>query len=119
MSTQPDHGMQDLIPRPERTPEAVRTALARIAPYRLDDMERHKEHALSTAIQDGRIGHLQAWLTHWHAQVEIERRPDLHARHQAALAAIHGTADKGDPAFRQGMNELAAIEAEAVRAVLA
>ncbi|UIX31199.1 hypothetical protein [Streptomyces sp. GQFP] len=119
MTTQPDHGMQDLIPRPERTPEAVRTALARIAPHRLDDMERHKEQALSTAIQDGRIGHLQAWLTHWHVQVEIERRPDLHTRHQAALTAVHGTNDKGDPAFRRNMNALAAIEAEAARAVSA
>ncbi|MBA4861240.1 hypothetical protein H1V43_07545 [Streptomyces sp. PSKA54] len=55
---------QELIPLPERTPEAVRTALARVAPHRLDDMEQHKEQALATAIQDGKIGHLQAWLTH-------------------------------------------------------
>ncbi|KUO21943.1 DUF6247 family protein [Streptomyces dysideae] len=117
MTTQPDHGGQDLIPRPERTPEAIRTALARVAPHRLGDMERHKEQALATAIQDGKIGHLQAWLTHWHAQVEIERRPDLSARHHAALASVHGTTGKDDPAFRHGMIELAAVEDEAVRAV--
>ncbi|MGW0575582.1 hypothetical protein ACWD25_06340 [Streptomyces sp. NPDC002920] len=81
--TQPDHGGQDLIPRPERTPEAVRTALARIAPHRLDEMERHKEQA----------------------------------QHQAALTAVHGTTSKADPAFREGMNELAAVESEAVQAV--
>ncbi|GCB46424.1 hypothetical protein [Streptomyces sp. NL15-2K] len=119
MTTQPDHGGQDLIPRPERTPEAVRTALARVAPHRLGDMERHKEQALATAIQDGKIGHLQAWLTHWHAQVEIERRPDLAVRHRAALTTVHGTTGKDDPAFRHAMNELAAVEDEAVRAVSA
>ncbi|MGW1159059.1 hypothetical protein ACWD5Q_29600 [Streptomyces sp. NPDC002513] len=82
-------------------------------------MERHKEQALAAAISDGRIGHLQHWLTYWHAQVEIERRPDLSARHRAALATVQETNSKEDPAFRSGMNDLAAIEAEALRAVSA
>lgn len=82
-------------------------------------MERHKEQALATAILDGKIGHLQAWLTHWQAQVEIERRPDLAARHRAALAVVHGTTGKDDPAFRQAMNELAVVKDEAVRSVSA
>ncbi|WP_258564296.1 hypothetical protein [Streptomyces himalayensis] len=82
-------------------------------------MEQHKEQALAAAIQDGKIGHLQAWLTHWHAQVEIERRPDLSTRHRAALAAVHSTTGKDDPAFRRAMNELAAVEDEAARAVSA
>ncbi|WP_411148243.1 hypothetical protein [Streptomyces sp. A30] len=77
----------------------------------------HKDEALATAIQDGKIGHLQSWLTHWHAQVEIEARPDLSARHHAALASVHGTTGKNDPACRHGMTELAAVEDEAVRAV--
>ncbi|MEW2401704.1 hypothetical protein [Streptomyces sp. NPDC046862] len=118
MSTQPDHG-QELIPRPERTPEAVRVALARIAPHRLGELERHKEQALTAAIADGKIGHLQHWLTYWHAQVEIERRPDLSARYRTALAAVHATDGRDDPAFRSGMNELTAVEAEAQQAVSA
>ncbi|WP_079168487.1 hypothetical protein [Streptomyces colonosanans] len=118
MTTQPDHG-HELIPRPEQTPEAVRVALARVAPHRLSDMERHKEQAIAAAIADGKIGHLQHWLTYWRAQVEIERRPDLSARYRAALTAVHGTNSKDDPAFRSGMNDLAAVEAEARRAVSA
>ncbi|QOV35462.1 hypothetical protein IM697_36250 [Streptomyces ferrugineus] len=118
MTTQPDHG-QELIPRPERTPDAVRVALARIAPHRLGEMERHKEQALAAAIADGKIGHLQHWLTYWHAQVEIERRPDLSTRYRTALAAVHGTEGRDDPSFRSGMNELTAVEAEAKRAVSA
>ncbi|MFF4520123.1 hypothetical protein [Streptomyces bluensis] len=116
MTTQPDHG-QELIPQPERTPDAVRVALARIAPHRLGEMERHKEQALAAAIADGKIGHLQHWLTYWHAQVEIERRPDLSARYRTALAAVNGTGSKDDPAFRSGMDEMTAVEAEAQRAV--
>ncbi|MBK6015337.1 hypothetical protein [Streptomyces sp. MBT53] len=118
VTTQPEHG-QELIPQPERTPDAVRVALAHIAPHRLGEMERHKEQALTAAIADGKIGHLQHWLTYWHAQVEIEGRPDLSARYQRALAAVHGTDSKDDPAFRFGMTELTAVETEAEQAVSA
>jgi hypothetical protein len=116
VSTQPDHGTE-LVPRPERTPDAVRVALARIAPHRLDEMEKHKEEALAAAIRTSKIGHLQHWLTHWAAQVEIERRPDLSARRSRALATIHGTASKDDPAFRSAMAELRAVEDTATHAV--
>ena len=114
MTTRPDHG-HELIARPKQTPEAVRVALARVAPHQLSDMERHKEQAIAAALTDGEIGHLQHWLTYWLAQVEIERRPELSARYRVALAAVHGTVDRDDPAFRSGMNDLAAVEAEARR----
>ncbi|MFD5538220.1 hypothetical protein ACFWIJ_10305 [Streptomyces sp. NPDC127079] len=116
MTTQPDHG-HELIPRPESTPDAVRVALARIAPHRLSEMEQHKEQALAAALQDGKIGHLRHWLAYWQAQVEIERRPDLHSRYQAALAAVHATSRRDDPAFRTATTELRAVEAEAQQAV--
>ncbi|MFG3207583.1 hypothetical protein [Streptomyces sp. NPDC048192] len=118
MSTRPDHG-HELIPRPERTPAAVRTALARLAPHRLSEMEQHKEEALGAALQDGKIGHLQYWLTYWQTQVEIERRPDLRSRYQAALASVHTTDTRDDPDFRAAMAELRAVESEARQAVSA
>ncbi|MEU2055066.1 hypothetical protein [Streptomyces bungoensis] len=118
MTTQPDHG-HELIPRPERTPAAVRVALARVAPHRLGEMEQHKEQALGAALQDGKIGHLQYWLTYWQAQVEIERRPDLRSRYQAALVSVHNTDSRDDPEFREAMSVLRAIEAEARQAVSA
>ncbi|MFI5861758.1 hypothetical protein [Streptomyces sp. NPDC051546] len=116
MTTQPDHGAA-LIPRPERTPEAVRVALARIAPHRLAELEQHKERALAAAIRSRRIGHLMHWLDWWMREVEIERRPDLFARCNDALAAVHRTAGRDDPGFRPAMDALAAVEAEAARAV--
>ncbi len=118
MTTQPDHS-HELIPRPEGTPAAVRIALARIAPHRLGEMEQHKEQALGAALQDGKIGHLQYWLTYWQAQVEIERRPDLRSRYQAALVAVHNAGSRDDPEFRTAMAELRTIETEARQAVSA
>ncbi|MDN3262473.1 hypothetical protein QWJ26_22230 [Streptomyces sp. CSDS2] len=117
MTTQPDHHGHELIPRPERTPAAVRVALARLAPHRLSDMEQHKEQALGAALQDGKIGHLQYWLTYWQAQVEIERRPDLRSRYQSALGTVQSTAGPDAPDFRAAMAELRAVESEARQAV--
>ncbi|UUU40221.1 hypothetical protein [Streptomyces sp. NBC_00162] len=118
MTTQSDHGAE-LIPRPERAPDAVRVALARIAPHRLAELEQHKENALAAAIRSGKIGHLTHWLDWWMREVEIERRPDLFTRRNDALAAIHRTTGKDDPDFRPAMDELAAVEAEAAEAVTA
>ncbi|MEU6666165.1 hypothetical protein [Streptomyces sp. NPDC046727] len=118
MTTQPDHS-HELIPRPEGTPAAVRIALARIAPHRVSEMEQHKEQALGAALQDGKIGHLQYWLTYWQAQVEIERRPDLRSRYQAALVSMHSTDSRDDPEFRAAMAELRTVETEARQAVSA
>lgn len=124
MTAQPEHGPQDgsprdqaLIPRPEHSPEAVRAALARVAPHRLGEMERNKESALAAALRDGKIGHLQQWLIWWAAQVEIERRPDLSLRQHDALDAVHSSTSKDDPAFRRGMDELLAVTEGARRAV--
>lgn len=57
MTAQPDHGAAP-IPRPEHTPDAVRVALARIAPHRLAELEQHKENALAAAIRSWKVGHL-------------------------------------------------------------
>ncbi|MFG3287956.1 hypothetical protein ACGF3G_03980 [Streptomyces sp. NPDC048179] len=118
MTAPPDRG-HELIPRPEPTPDAVRVALARVAPHRLGEMEQQKEQALAVALQDGKIGHLRHWLTYWQERVEIEGRPDLRSRYQAALASVHSTDSRDAPAFQEAMAELRAVEAEARQAVSA
>jgi hypothetical protein len=45
MTTQPDHHSSELVPRPERTPDALRVAVAKIAPHRLREMEKQKNEA--------------------------------------------------------------------------
>ncbi|MFC7826704.1 hypothetical protein [Streptomyces sp. NPDC057375] len=48
MSTQADHG-HELVPRPEQTPDALRAALAVVAPGRLPEMQQTGSTRLSWA----------------------------------------------------------------------
>lgn len=112
MTTGAGHG-GELIPRPERTPDALRIALARIAPHRLDEMERQKNTAFALAAEHDALGPIHGWLRTWAREVEVERRPDLFERRRRALAAIQATGSNADPAFRPAMDELRAVEAEA------
>lgn len=50
MSTQADHG-HELAPRPEQTPDALRAALAVVAPARLPEMQRTKDEAFAKAVE--------------------------------------------------------------------
>ncbi|WP_318208055.1 MULTISPECIES: hypothetical protein [unclassified Streptomyces] len=116
MSTEPEHG-GERIPRPERTPDALRVALARIAPHRLAEMEQQKNEAFSLAAAHDTLGPLHGWIGVWAREVEIERRYDLSTRRRSALDTLHRTSGRADPAFREAMDELRAVEAEATRAV--
>ncbi|ROQ32877.1 hypothetical protein EDD98_1875 [Streptomyces sp. PanSC19] len=116
MSTEPEHG-GELIPRPQRTPDALRVALARIAPHRLAEMEQQKNEAFALAAEHDTLGPLHGWMNLWAREVEVEWRYDLSARRRAALDTLHHTSDRADPAFRAAMDELHAVEDEATRAV--
>ncbi|MCM2424217.1 hypothetical protein [Streptomyces sp. RKAG293] len=118
MTTQPhDHHGGERIPRPDRTPPALRAALAAVAPSRLAEMEQHKDEAFAAMAQDSKISHVHTWLAFWAREVEVERRPDLAQRRNHALRSLHTTTSKDDPAFRTAMEELRAVEAEADQAV--
>ncbi|MCM2420155.1 MULTISPECIES: hypothetical protein [unclassified Streptomyces] len=116
MSTQPEHPGGELIPRPERTPDALRVALARIAPHRLEEMERQKNEAFSMAAQHDALGPIRMWLLIWSGEVEIERRPDLSERRRNAERAAQ-TLPREDPAWRAAMDDIVALTEEARAAV--
>ncbi|MEO3755015.1 hypothetical protein [Streptomyces sp. B6B3] len=78
-------------------------------------MERQKEEALALAAQHDSISPIRSWLTIWAGEVEIERRPDLATRRQAAECAAQ-TLDREDPRLREAMNELRAVVNEARQA---
>ncbi|MER7815513.1 hypothetical protein [Streptomyces sp. NPDC096153] len=75
MSPQPDHGTE-LIPRPARTPEALRAALAAIAPERLPEMDADQRRAVAAAIEQSSIKPLQLFMIAWAANIESERFPE-------------------------------------------
>ncbi|MFF7778702.1 hypothetical protein ACFZCG_30315 [Streptomyces tanashiensis] len=75
MTTQPERG-GELIPRPERTPAALRAALAVVAPERLPEMDASQRAAVAEAIEQSGIIPLRMFLVQWAAAIEIERFPD-------------------------------------------
>lgn len=102
----------ELVVRPACTPDALRLALARIAPHRLGEMDRQKHEAFALAAQHDSLAPIHQWLTVWAGEVEIERRPDLALRRRRAEQACQ-TLDRGAPEWRQAMTEVRAVLNEA------
>ncbi|MFJ8360353.1 DUF6247 family protein [Streptomyces sp. NPDC093984] len=93
---QAEHGDTPLIPRPDRTPAALRAACAVVAPHLLAAYDQAKEQALAEALEHDSIKPLHAYLTHWGALIEIERHPETaKAYHRAEyLARTANTPDE-------------------------
>ncbi|MBY8865889.1 MULTISPECIES: hypothetical protein [Streptomyces] len=113
MSTRADHG-PELVPRPEQTPDALRAALAVVAPGRLAEMQRTKDDAFAKAVEWQSLSPVRSWVLAWARDIEIARRPDLAARH----ARAKGNLEHEDPAVaRAALQELTEVLDEAMRAV--
>ncbi|WP_320780059.1 DUF6247 family protein [Streptomyces sp. CRN 30] len=84
------------IPRPERTPGALRAACAVVAPQLLAAYDQAKDHALAEAVEHGSLKPVHAYLAHWAALIEIERHPETaRAYHRAEyLAQVATTPDE-------------------------
>lgn len=93
MGAQPVQHNGPTIPRPDRTPDALRTALARVAPHLLPDMEREQNETLGLAVQENSIGPIHMFLLRWAAVVEIERFPETSKRLHRAEQVAEETAD--------------------------
>ncbi|MFI1734290.1 DUF6247 family protein [Streptomyces acidicola] len=94
-----------LISRPERTPAALRVALAQVAPHRLAEMERQKDEAITLAARTGSLGPITQFLETWTVAIEIARIPAAAARLRAAEYTAQ-TVDHGDPAWHGAMDEI-------------
>ncbi|MFI8927482.1 hypothetical protein ACIG3E_07380 [Streptomyces sp. NPDC053474] len=81
MSAQTDDGPYGpLIPMPELTPDALRAAVAKIAPSRVPELTRHLFEATTNAQQTQSIAPLRAFIHYWAVFVAIERHPLRAAR---------------------------------------
>ncbi|MFR0358048.1 hypothetical protein [Streptomyces sediminimaris] len=113
MSTQTDPE-SELIPRPEPTPDALRAALAVVAPGRLDEMQTMKDEAFAKAVEWQSLSPVQSWILIWAKEIEIARRPDLSTR----CAQARGSLEHEDPAVAwEALRELSAVVGEAMKAV--
>jgi hypothetical protein len=88
--SQPAHHGSDLIPRPEKSPAALKAALAVVAPDRLPELVDGQTRAMAEAITEGTINPLRSFMAHWAAVVEIERVPQTaSAYHRSNYLANH------------------------------
>lgn len=113
MSTLADHG-RELIPRPEQTPDALRVALAVVAPARLEEMQATKDEAFAKAVEWESLSPVQSWVLLWSRDIEIARRPDLAARFERAQSTLE---DEDPDVAREALRELTAVLDEAMKAV--
>ncbi|MFG3021955.1 hypothetical protein ACGFZQ_25955 [Streptomyces sp. NPDC048254] len=105
-----------VIPRPEQTPEALRSALAVVAPGLLEKMQTTKDEGFAKAVEWQSLSPVQSWVLIWAKEIEIARRRDLSARYARAEQAL----EHDDPVIAQkAFRELSAIIEEALRAVRA
>ncbi|GAA3988278.1 DUF6247 family protein [Streptomyces plumbiresistens] len=81
-------------PMPERTPKALREAIARYAPQLLPDFDEHWKRAIADTYD---ISPLPAFLARWWVEYSIARDPELDAHvadrhHRAAESAYYAEA---------------------------
>ncbi|MEU1251960.1 DUF6247 family protein [Streptomyces chartreusis] len=112
MTAQPFEPDGPLIPPPERTPAALRIALAQVAPHRLAQMESEKDEAIALAASSANLGPIMQFLENWAVVVEIARNPAAAARLRAAEYTAQ-TVDREDPAWRAAMDEIRVLHTDA------
>ncbi|MGW8376275.1 hypothetical protein [Streptomyces sp. ODS28] len=83
MTSQQSETAGPLIPMPQLTPDALRTAVAQIIPSRLPELNGHLARAATSAQRTSSIGPLLAFTEHWGTVVNIERWPERARRFRA------------------------------------
>ncbi|MDH6704710.1 hypothetical protein P3T27_001413 [Kitasatospora sp. MAA19] len=113
--SQPVSDGAELIPRPDKSPAALKAALAVVASDRLPEMVEGQTRAMAAAIEAGSINPIRTFVAHWAAMVEIERVPTTaRAYHRANYLANHAATVAE---CRQHATEVAAIYRSAFSAV--
>lgn len=100
---------EPLIPMPELTPDALRAAVARIAPSRLPAFTQHLFEATTNAQRTQTLAPLRAFVHSWAVFVAIERHPQRATR----LHELERIVDAGDQEPTEAIAEMRAIRAAA------
>jgi len=109
VSAQSDGPYGPLIPMPELTPDALRAAVARIAPSRIPALTQHLFEATTNAQQTQSLAPLRAFVHSWAVFVAIERHPARAER----LRELERVVDAGDQDPTEAIAEIQAIRAGA------
>lgn len=73
-------GAEPAVPMPERTPRAVRAAVARLDPGTLPRFEAEWTAVTAQARDEYSVMPVQHFTEKWHLWVAVRRRPELAAR---------------------------------------
>ncbi|MEU6374376.1 DUF6247 family protein [Streptomyces sp. NPDC046909] len=111
MSAQTDGPYGPLIPMPELTPDALRAAVARIAPSRIPALTQHLFEATTNAQQTQSLAPLRAFVHSWAVFVAIERHPERAAR----LRELERIVDAGEQDPAAAIGEIQGIRTMAER----
>ncbi|WP_039938818.1 DUF6247 family protein [Streptomyces himastatinicus] len=75
MSTQPDHSYDPVPPQPTATPEALRAAVAQVAPGSLAAFDAERAEAVQQARAEVSAAPLRSFTGQWSVNVAIARHP--------------------------------------------
>lgn len=76
-----------------------------------------RTQAFALAAQHDTLAPIRQWLTVRAGEVEVERRPDLALRRRRRAEHVCQNAERGDPAWREAVNEVLSVVTEARQAV--
>ncbi|MFD8462242.1 DUF6247 family protein [Streptomyces antimycoticus] len=93
MSSQPDHPHDPLVPQPASTPEALRAAVAQVAPGSLAAFDAERAEAVQQARAEVSAAPLRRFTRQWAVNVAIARHPARAARLRELEALIAETDD--------------------------
>ncbi|MEU9114880.1 DUF6247 family protein [Streptomyces sp. NPDC048483] len=97
MSAQPDGSYGPLIPMPDLTPDALRSAVARIAPSRVSALTQHLFEATTNVQRTQSLAPLRAFVHSWAVFIAIQRHPQRAARLRELEEIVDGgEADPSD-----------------------
>jgi hypothetical protein len=114
MTAEYPQGDEPLIPMPALTLDALRQAVAVVAPSRLPEFFQEIQDAFSQAGDEDSVFPIRHFYQRWGATVAIERRPSLAAR---LHAAEHALADPDAQVRDRAVREAAEIVQAAYREV--
>ncbi|MFI5527124.1 hypothetical protein ACIA8O_01080 [Kitasatospora sp. NPDC051853] len=113
--SQAAHEVSELIPRPDRTPAALKAAVAIVAPGRLPELVDGQTTAMARAMEQNGLAPIRAFLAHWAAVVEIERMPERAQEYRRANYLANHAATEGEQ--RQAALRVAELYRQASAAV--
>ncbi|KJY31354.1 MULTISPECIES: hypothetical protein [Streptomyces] len=93
MSTAPQ---PSAVPQPPTQPEAIRAALAQVAPHLLADFDRDRASSTARARAEVSAVPLRAFTEAWAVEVAIARHPETAARLRALEARAGEVTDLGE-----------------------